>query len=387
MGTMKNIVFVADIFTPKDTRSSTQLLLTSFLDYLCKTDVNLFFIGIYDSFSNKDLIQGYLDNLGCRYYLFPSKIDLEKHGKYRNIQKLLSETISPKTVFPKGLTLPFERVDKIIASIPSVEAGCIGKVLKRKYPTATYVTMWTDVLAFNLLDDPKRLPVKRLPLHFVEKKLLAASDLVFYLGRTQMEFQRSAFPRYAAKMHYYYPSYYPYCRSIVKTSNLMNVVYFGSFARGIRSVETLCATAAKLPDVRFQIIGRGDLENIQSLQNLEVIIPEERIHDLETVERIENSADVSICYMNDRGFSLPGKFFYFTHLPKYILIIRNGKYRKAIEAELTPFQRYVFCDDEPESIAEALKRIGKDRTAGKVLNLDAFDPRSAFGPIINSEID
>ena len=354
----KKIVLITDIFTPHTTRSSTQLLTQSVIFALSKLECDLFVVGIYDFRSDKEKIELFLNSLNVSHILVPSKINTEKNGKYKNVFLFLKETLFPKVVFNNRIILPFVP-DKIISMIPSIEAYAIGYCLKKKYHCSEFLTMWTDVLAYNYLDSPTKLPFSRLYLKFIENVALKNSDVIFYLGESQSNFMKIAYPKYSKKMNFYYPSYYPFAEKKPNNNKKYNVTYFGNMNKKLRDVSPLCNAAKSLSDY--------DVLKI-------------KISDFEAAMDIESNSDISIVFMNKHGFSIPGKIFYYLHFLRNTLIIKDGPFQNDIEKQLAQYGCFDFCDNDTESIVNAIVSIKKQK---RNINFSTFEPTTRFAFLLD----
>lgn len=381
----KKVVFISDIFTPYSTRSSTQLLIQSALYALSKMDCDLFFIGIYDFMSDESKIIDFLNSLGIEYLLVPSKINVEKNGKYKNVFLLLFETLFPKSVFDDKIKLPFVP-DIIISSIPSVEAWCIGSVIKRKNIYSRFIAFWTDVMAFNYLDSSKHTPFSRLPYYYIEKRILKSANNSFFLGECQCNFMKKAYQKYSNKMSYYYPSFYPFAKEQAVEHNQFTVLYFGNMNKKMRDVSSLCEASNHLPYVEFFLEGTGDIQTSQSNENLHYSVLIKKISDFDEAISIESKADISIVFLNKHGFSLPGKLFYYLHFKRATLVIKDGPYKDDIEKQLSKFNCFYFCENNSESIISAIKII-KEKYNSKAFNPSSFDPLLRYSFLINLKRD
>lgn len=354
------IIYVADIFDPLTTRSSTQFVNISFLNYLSNNCEKLFFVGIYDDLSNKELIKAFLTEKRINFVLVKSDCFVEKSSNFKKIffyEKLFLK----RKFFGFNLKLPSELFcfNRLIVSVPSLEAGFIGSYISNKYKIKEIISVWTDVIAYNFLDSLNDIGWKRKKLIRFESFLIKDSTKCFYLGDPQKNFQQKAYPKYSNKMFsYFIPSCFPALDTSRKNKPTLSALYFGNVNPTYRNLEQLFKSGKYINKCKIQVIGTAYTgKKPVSYENIDFVILNKRICNIDNVLEIESRGDISICFLNSKGFSLPGKLFYFTNTKRPILVIKDGKYADEIENYLKKFNRFIFCDNNYVSIANAINTI------------------------------
>lgn len=378
----KRIVLVTDLFTPNTTRSSTQMLTLSIIYALNKMDCDLFVIGIYDSKSDKIKISEFLSSEGVEFELFPSSINIENNNKLKNYSLLLKEMLDKNFVVPKAIKKFNKTIDRIICMVPSIEAAYYAMAIKKVAKKSDLFSVWTDVLAYNCLDDAKYFKLKRLPYLVIERRILKQSSRIFYLGEVQMNFQKKVYKKFANRMNYYYPSFSPYfpIAPLENKTSLCRVTYFGNMSSKIRNVMPLIETSKYMPNCFFSIIGSLGPDIDFSSPNLKYINSNiDKIDSLEAASLIENDVDISICFLNKHGFSMPGKLFYYQNMQRHTLVIKDGPFQNEIEKCLSEFNCFEFCDNNPESIKQKISLLMvKPKTDYK----EKFDPLCRYSFLV-----
>ena len=383
---MERIVFVADVFTPFSAKSSTQMVIYSLLFAIKQKCSDMLFIGLYRSEDEKSLIESFLAKERIKYILIKAKIDMESTGKLSTFTKLYRSLLQnhKKELDLKTFNSDDNKI-KIVVSIPSLESFAVAGYLHKKISPSVLNTVWTDVVVLNSLNNYKKIPFGRKMLKPIESKVLRLSSKNFFLGEQQLKVMSSFYQKYAMKMDYYYPSYYPFFSYLdddyknIERNN--NVLYFGDLNPSVRNIYPLYLSS-NFTDAHIKIVGKG-VVSVNSIEtSLTEYIPlKKRVSTLSEALKIEKSSFISVCVLNRCGFSLPGKLFYYTELERPILVIKDGPFANDIENQLKAFNRFTFCENEPKAIAEAIDLIRKENKQNN--NYNAFDPNTTFLKIID----
>ena len=131
----------------------------------------------------------------------------------------------------------------------------------------------------------------------------------------------------------------------------------------------------ELDNVQLTIAGISSLK-LESTNHITVLprIPQTQCHQLEA------EADVSVTVCNLRGTQIPGKVYYAAATQKHMLVILDGDEKDKLRAYIESFNRYIVCDNNVESIKEALKTIqsAQERVEYQVPKI--FLPENNFLP-------
>lgn len=158
----------------------------------------------------------------------------------------------------------------------------------------------------------------------------------------------------------------------------MSFGYFGDYYAKTRNLQpfydALLATGA-----RGYIYGDTDI----CLQQTERIEVSGRVT-LDKLAKIQKKTGVLVHLCNLKGGQIPGKIYHYSATKKPILFILDGtqEEKQMIRAFFGKFKRYCFCDNDQESIAEALKAIMADKDCYSGIAVDAFEPKRVIMQIL-----
>lgn len=79
----------------------------------------------------------------------------------------------------------------------------------------------------------------------------------------------------------------------------------------------------------------------------------------EDCREAEDRVDILVCVCNKNGTQIPGKIFDASITNKYILVILDGENADKIRSYFEPYNRFVFCNNNQESIRYVLDNIKK----------------------------
>ena len=100
---------------------------------------------------------------------------------------------------------------------------------------------------------------------------------------------------------------------------------------------------------------------------------------------IEEELDVHVCLLNRNGFQIPGKIFYHTDTDQFILIVLDGLFAAEIKAYLERFDRFIFCENNEESIRSAIRKICKEQVRVDLSKVKNLSPVRISNEIIRYE--
>ena len=213
-----------------------------------------------------------------------------------------------------------------------------------------------------------------------EARLLSFAECVCYVSPLTLKNQQKLYPESAHKM-YWQPLPY-YYKDDADTSQALkeNVFgYFGDYAPEARNLEPFYA-AAKRMGVEVNICGNPS----NLFESTEHIHIHPRLP-LDKLKPIEDSTNVLIFLCNRKGGQIPGKIYQYSATNKAILFILDGtdEEKEVLRAYFKPFNRYVFCENDEDSIAQALRRI-ENGDFGSVKNepIEAFNPTETIRKIL-----
>ncbi len=214
-----------------------------------------------------------------------------------------------------------------------------------------------------------------------EKRLLAFADRVCYVSPLTLEYQKKQFPESAHKMYWVpLPSYYKPGESTDREINEELFGYFGDYKRRARNLEPFYLAAREL-GIDVNICGDSDLK-LESTEHIRVYprLP------LSELTPIEERTGVLVFLCNSTGGQIPGKIYQYAASAKTILFILDGNEheKQVLKDFFGPFNRFVFCDNDVESIKGAMQAICAGALR-EVRNrpLTQFEPKEIIGCILD----
>lgn len=214
-----------------------------------------------------------------------------------------------------------------------------------------------------------------------EARLLSFAEKVCYVSPLTLENQKRLYPESAHKMFWQPLPFYYQSAETTTDKGCNRYGYFGDYAPVARNLAPFYE-AAKQTGVEVNICGNPS----------KLFASTERIHihprlTLDKLKPIEDSTNVLIFLCNRKGGQIPGKIYQYSATDKTILFILDGtgEEQKVLKEFFGKFNRYVFCQNNAEDIACAIRRI-ESGDLGEVENrpLDDFDPTITIENILKA---
>lgn len=215
-----------------------------------------------------------------------------------------------------------------------------------------------------------------------EARLLSFAERVCYVSPLTLKNQQKLYPESAHKMYWQpLPYYYKGDPDKVCMFEKRAYGYFGDYAPAARDLAPFYR-AAKRVGAEVNICGNPS-NLFESTEHIH-IHPRMPLDQLKT---IEDSTNVLVFLCNRKGGQIPGKIYQYSATNKAILFILDGteEEKEVLRAYFEPFNRYIFCENNEESIAEALCRI-ESGDFGSVKNepIEAFNPTETIRKILDA---
>lgn len=220
-------------------------------------------------------------------------------------------------------------------------------------------------------------------IHKEEKRLLSLADNVCYVSPLTLKNQQKLYPESAHKMYWQPLPYYYKGENQANKSFEKNVYgYFGDYFPAARNLEPFYKAAVS-EGIEVNICGRpsdifGTTETVHIHPRLS----------LNELKPIEDGTNVLIFLCNRKGGQIPGKIYQYSATDKVILFIMDGtkEEQQVLYEYFTPFNRYVFCQNNVEDISRAIKQI-ENGDFGNVKNipLEDFNPTETIRKILEGK--
>jgi len=212
-----------------------------------------------------------------------------------------------------------------------------------------------------------------------EAKLLYYPDKILYVTPITVTNQKKYYPENANKMDWCpLPAYYE--REYPKTNNPKKIYgYFGQYFPKVRNLEPFYR-AAKEKEILVNIFG-DPADLFESTKNIHI---QPRVG-LNELEEVENITDVLVFVANLKGGQIPGKIYQYSATNKTILFILDGaaEEQKILIDYFKKFKRYVFCENNVQSIKAAIERIESDNIEEvENISIQVFHPANIARSII-----
>lgn len=188
-----------------------------------------------------------------------------------------------------------------------------------------------------------------------EERVISAADEIYYVSPLTLLYQKQLYPKVSGKMKWQpLPAYYEDERDAVNFSEL-RFGYFGDYSTWLRNLTPFYQYAVK-NELRFTICGDSNAPFVSAGNT--VVHPRISLEELKPIER---EANVLVYICNLGGGQIPGKIYQYSATNKYILFIMDGteEEKKVLHEYFSQFNRYVFCENNEDSIAEAVRTIRK----------------------------
>ena len=254
-----------------------------------------------------------------------------------------------------------ESYDLVISlSYPQVSHLLAEKLTEAKRVLAKkWIQVWEDPWSIDLnnSDSYKKCLA-------AESKLLDSADEVVYVTPITLKRQQELFPKNKNKMKWYpLPSYYTDIDSKRCNSKGNYYGYFGDYSPNIRNLEPFYNVAVKR-NLNVDICGSPS--DLFASKNNVRIYPRLPLGEL---KEHEDKANIVVCLFNLGGGQIPGKIYQLAATNKTILAILDGPEdeQKIIRDYFEKYNRFVFCQNNEQSISKAIERI-ENNDLGGVLN-------------------
>ena len=250
-----------------------------------------------------------------------------------------------------SVSLLDEHFDLIIStSDPKTTHVFVKKLINKGLSYGRWIQHWGDPMYGDIT---RSNAYPNCIVKWYERRIIKWADKVVYVSPFTADMLKQAHPQYAEKIHFVPLP----CEEVEQTplqekTDLLKLVYLGDYSPSIRNILPLYDAVKELEGVQLTIAGISLLK-LDNTDHITVLprIPQTQCHQLEA------EADVSITVCNLRGTQIPGKVYYAAASQKHMLVILDGDEKDKLRAYIESFNRYIVCDNNVESIKEALKTI------------------------------
>jgi hypothetical protein len=309
--------------------------------------------------------------------------------KYKLLQPIkvfLYKIISKYTIYDnlKGvankiydININEKKYDFVISSSdPKSSHLLVYKMYENKILTQIpWIQIWGDPFLSDITRTSKLL--NKIIMR-EENRLLSLASRIIYVSKLTLKEQKLLFPLQAKKMvskPIPYLEIKQYQPIDLKKSSL-KFLYTGDYFSNVRDITQLYKA---LEGTAHQLIicGNSDLE----LKNTDNIKVYPRLN-FKEIKNFEYECDVLVHLSNLNGSQIPGKVYQYCGTNKPILFLLDGN-KKEIFNEFNRYNRFIFADNDKNSIIETICSIYKGYYDNISYIINEYDPEVVAAQIIS----
>lgn len=241
-----------------------------------------------------------------------------------------------------------------------------------KIKSKRWIQIWEDPWAHDLYGNVSANIEKE------EQELLSAATEIVYVSPLTLMYQKKFFPTCADKMRCVPLPFFEYEQNTEDIENKGDTFgYFGDYYSKTRNLIPFYESLKKM-GYKGYIFGDSDL-NLECTDLIEV---SPRVT-LDKLSQIQNKTAVLVHLCNVRGGQIPGKIYHYSATAKPILFINDGteEEKKCIHDFFSKYNRYVICENNVDSITEAMMSILNSQKEWK--KIEDFCPKSVINTMLS----
>lgn len=296
----------------------------------------------------------------------PSKKNASARRNQYNIRNLVKKSFY--TLFPNDPIYPLEEkwlktasrytsykeYDLVISNSSPAASHKLVSILetKKSIRYKKWIQIWEDPWYYDLYGGHTEAQKEE------EHSLLKEADKVYYVSPLTLMYQKQHFPDCSDKMHFI-----PLPAFDFTNEDSLSVIkgvfgYFGDYYSQTRNLEPFYHVVKK-NKIPTYIIGDSNM-NLSSDEYVRVM-PRTTLKEL---SGYQSKTDILVHLCNLRGGQIPGKIYHYSITRHPILFILDGteQEKEQILAFFSKYHRYVFCDNNEDSIIKALQEILNNRS-------------------------
>jgi hypothetical protein len=233
----------------------------------------------------------------------------------------------------------------ISSSDPKTSHLAVKRLAKKGLLYINWIQYWGDPLANDITS---KLIYPRWILKWLEEYLIRDANKIIYVSPITLKEQASQFIALEQKMTFL-PIPYENEKIYPQTNNVIFTVgYFGFYLKSVRNIMPLYnAVKNSMSNIHLNIVGPTDIELTQC-PNIS-IYPNSN-----DISKYEAETDLIVVILNLHGGQIPGKIYHLAATNKPVLVVMDGDSKDEIREYLEAFDRFLFCENNEESISEAI---------------------------------
>ena len=349
---VNKIIFISEMRNPKKNEaSSTQIMTKNLLNGFNQVASQTIFVPIVSSFDDKEDIEECYSKYCDSIFIVKALTHFNKYKVLSRLSMLWCTWFRRLITIPKQLLPHLNDNVTIVSHSPTIDSAILCEAVKRRYPKIRYIQYWGDPITLSLIT-PEQYSFKRFIQKSIENQLHKKADKIVYGTKSLFDAQLKIFPNIKEKSFFVDVSYSADCFDCTKKHSKPIIGYIGNYYSHIRNIMPLYNAMLCINNADFIICGSSNV-CLEEKNNIQII---NRVPQIK-VNQIEREIDVSICLLNRVGVQIPGKVYYQTNTTKDILVILDGPNKEKIQKELSISNRFIFSDNDTDSILNALNNI------------------------------
>lgn len=272
-----------------------------------------------------------------------------------------------------------EKYDYVISlAYPPISHKLVAHLINKKHLFAKqWIQIWEDPWYSDIYGFDHNSQVAQ-----EESLLVSECDRVYYVSPLTLMYQQDAFPESAEKMRWQpLPTYYKKENADMCFDKLY-FGYFGDYSPVVRNLQPFYNVAEKM---NLQTFICGNSSN--RFQNTDSVTVYPRMG-LNELAKYEDQTNVLVFLCNLKGGQIPGKIYQYAATNKLILFILDGtaEEKKVLHDYFERFHRFIFCENDEESIENAIVSIQKNlENASYYTPITYFEPENIMHNILDGK--
>lgn len=244
---------------------------------------------------------------------------------------------------------------------------------KRRIRFKRWIQIWEDPWYSDLLSGQSEAFFQE------EQRLLQEAEEIYYVSPLTLYYQKKFFPDCADKMKSIPLPYLKFGEGKFAQTSDISFGYFGDYYSYTRNLKPFYKALCTLKSIGY-IYGDSDL----NFQSSDRIIVSGRVT-LDVLEKVQEQTSVLVHLSNLKGGQIPGKIYHYSATEKPILFILDGTKDEIemLKSYFSQFHRYCFCENNQESIQEAMAYIIDNYQQLKGFVVEEFSPKAIVSHLIN----
>ena len=270
-----------------------------------------------------------------------------------------------------------DEYDLVISNSSPAAGHKLAMMLRdsKKVKSDRWIQIWEDPWAYDLYGNAQTKIIEE------EHSILKSADEIVYVSPLTLLYQQKYYSDCADKMRCVPLPFFEYEVTDEKQNVATEISYgyFGDYYSKTRNLVPFY-NAVKQTDTKAYIYGDTDL----SLESTDKIDISPRVT-LDVLSQVQAKAEVLVHLCNLKGGQIPGKIYHYSATKKPILFILDGTYeeRECIKEFFEPYGRYIMCNNDKDSIINAIKEINSNPKEYE--KIDEFCPKNIVNQIISGK--